>query len=281
MGHILITGAGSGFGREIALRLAEQGHPVIAAVEIQPQIFALQQAAKKRGVQLSIEKLDITDEGDRAKAWQWDVDILLNNAGISEGGSVVDIPAENLRKQFEVNVMGTILLTQGFAKKMVKSKKGRIVFMSSVAGLTVDPFTGAYSASKHAIEAFAAALDKELKSFGIQIATVNPGPFLTGFNDRMFETWQSWLDDPSTRVFDYKKLAFPHEQFDPEEVITTSITVLTGKTNRYRNLVPAKMQKDTEKQINDIWGKTQNNPKGGEEDSLVKKAYHIKPGTAA
>lgn len=83
--------------------------------------------------------------------------------------------------------------------------------MSSVAGLTVDPFTGAYSASKHAIEAFAIALDKELKYFGIQIATINPGPFLTGFNDRMFETWKSWRDTPEDRVFDYSQLAFPHE----------------------------------------------------------------------
>nr|AAD19717.1 putative oxidoreductase [Zymomonas mobilis subsp. mobilis ZM4 = ATCC 31821] len=84
MGHILITGAGSGFGKEIAFRLAEQGHAVIAAVEIQPQIFALQQEAQKCGLSLSIEKLDITDPADRAKAWQWDVDILLNNVGISE-----------------------------------------------------------------------------------------------------------------------------------------------------------------------------------------------------
>ncbi|MFT8972550.1 SDR family oxidoreductase [Zymomonas mobilis] len=281
MGHILITGAGSGFGKEIAFRLAEQAHDVIAAVEIQPQIFALQQEAQKRGLSLSIEKLDITDPADRAKAWQWDVDILLNNAGISEGGSVIDIPAENLRKQFEVNVIGTILLTQGFAREMVKNKKGRIVFMSSVAGLTVDPFTGAYSASKHAIEAFAIALDKELKYFGIQIATINPGPFLTGFNDRMFETWKSWRDTPEDRVFDYSQLAFPHEQFDPEEVITTTLSVLTGKTKRYRNLVPAQMEKDTEKQINHVWDKLQNNPEGGAKDPLVQKAYQIRPGTPA
>jgi short-subunit dehydrogenase len=61
----------------------------------------------------------------------------------------VDIPEKNLRHQFEVNVLGPILLTQLVARNMVKKGKGRIVFMSSVAGLTTDPFTGAYSASKH------------------------------------------------------------------------------------------------------------------------------------
>ena len=138
----LITGAGSGFGKEVALRMAEQGHDVIAGVEIIAQVNVLRAEAKKRGVELRVEKLDVTDEGDRRKAAQWDVDVLLNNAGISEGGSSVDIPAENLRRQFEVNVFGPILLTQPIAKRMVAKGGGKIVFMSSVAGLTVDPFTG-------------------------------------------------------------------------------------------------------------------------------------------
>ncbi|MFT9121537.1 MAG: SDR family oxidoreductase [Zymomonas mobilis subsp. pomaceae] len=280
MTSILITGAGTGFGQEIALRLASQGLSIIAGVEIPSQIYSLQQIAKKRGVALNIEKLDITDAGDREKAWRWDVNTLLNNAGISEGGSLVDIPAQNLRKQFEVNVLGTIQLTQGFARKMVKNKKGRIVFMSSVAGLTVDPFTGAYSASKHAIEAFAEALNKELREFGIQIATINPGPFLTGFNDRMFETWKSWLDDPAKRIFNYEKLAFPHEQFDPEEVITTTIAVLTGQKTQYRNLVPEKMIKDTQEQLKAVWNRKQNATLGGKQDNLVQKSYNIKSGTS-
>ncbi len=88
-------------------------------------------------------------EVDRRRAQEWDVDVLLNNAGISEGGSMVDIPEVNLRRQLEVNVIGPVMLTQGIAQKMVAKQKGKIVFMSSVAGLNVDPFSGAYSASKH------------------------------------------------------------------------------------------------------------------------------------
>ncbi len=114
---VLVTGAGTGFGFEVALRLANQGLDVIAGVEIVAQIHALEQEAKRRGVSLRIEKLDVTDEGDRRKAVEWNVEVLLNNAGISEGGSTLDIPAENLRRQYEVNVIGPLMLTQLIAKK--------------------------------------------------------------------------------------------------------------------------------------------------------------------
>lgn len=124
-----------------------------------------------------------------------------------EGGATADIPEERLRRQFEVNVFGPVLLTQGIARRMAARHSGRIVFMSSVAGLTVDPFTGAYAGSKHAVEAFADALDQELAEFGVTVATINPGPFFTGFNDTMFETWREWRDNPADRLYDYSALA--------------------------------------------------------------------------
>ena len=114
-----------------------------------------------------------------------------------------------MRHQFEVNVIAPLLLTQGIAKQMVERRQGRIVWVSSREGLNTNPFTGIYSASKHALEAIAETMSLELQEFGIEVATVNPGPFLTGFNDRGFETWKSWEDDSSQRLFDYSKLAFP------------------------------------------------------------------------
>lgn len=277
---ILITGAGTGFGRETALRAAEQGAYVIAGVEIVAQIASLQEEARARGVTLQVEKLDVTDPADRVRAWHWDIDVLLNNAGISEGGSTADIPAENLRRQFEVNVIGPVLLTQGFARQMVRKRQGKIVFMSSVAGLTVDPFTGAYAGSKHAVEAFAEALRAEMLEFGVQVATVNPGPFLTGFNDRMFETWKTWRDDPTARVFDYSKLDFPHEQFDPEPVITTTLQVLLDNDGAYRNVVPLDYPKQVKVQQQEAWTR-QRSDNLGQRHPLVQKAYEIDPGTPA
>ena len=272
----LITGAGSGFGKEVAFRLAEAGHDVIAGVEIVAQVNVLRAEAKRRGVDVRVEKLDVTDAFDRRTAVGWDVDVLLNNAGISEGGSSVDIPEANLRRQFEVNVFGPILLTQPIAKQMVAKGGGKIVFMSSVAGLTVDPFTGAYAGSKHAVEAFADALDQELAEHGVTVSTINPGPFLTGFNDTMFEAYKSWDDDPATRLFDYDKLSFPHEQFDPEEVIAVTIDVLIGADTGYRHVLPAHTVDDIKDQTVSQWDRKIND---GTRPQLVQTAYDMAPYT--
>jgi len=126
------------------MRLAEKGFEVIAAVEIWAQVQTLKRQAAGRGVSLQVEKLDVTDAGDRKKALRWDVEILVNNAGVGEGCSTLDIPAGNIRRQFEVNVIGPLLLTQGIAKQMVERREGRIVWVSSREGLNVNPFTGIY-----------------------------------------------------------------------------------------------------------------------------------------
>lgn len=278
---VLITGAGTGFGKEVSLRMAAQGQQVIAGVEIIAQVTELRNEARERGVDLRVEKLDVTDPGDRTKAWSWDVDVLLNNAAVAEGGAVVDLPEDQLRRQFEVNVFGTMLLTQGFARAMAAKRRGKIVFLSSTAGLITDAFTGAYSASKHALEAFADALNQELAEFGVAIATINPGPYLTGFNDTAMEGWKGWHDDPSRRLFDYSSLAFPREQFDPEPVYEVSVAVLTGENKRYRNVVPDDMVSAIREQLDSKWERQQNDGSTGARSELVEKAHEIAPATPA
>jgi NAD(P)-dependent dehydrogenase (short-subunit alcohol dehydrogenase family) len=278
MKKVLITGAGSGFGLEAAMRLAEKGFEVIAGVEIYGQVQPLKRAATARGVKLQVEKLDVTNDGDRRKALAWNVEVLVNNAGLLEGGSVVDIPAANMRNEFEVNVIGPLLLTQGIAKQMVKRKQGRIVWVSSREGLNVNPFTGIYAASKHAIEAIAETMSIELREFGVEVATVNPGPFLTGFNDRGFETWKSWEDDASQRLFDYSKLAFPRAQFDPEPVYATLTAVAAGEVDTYRNLEPKSMIAETKNNIDAPWSRKVKDGLSTRPPS-VQRAYEMKPET--
>jgi NAD(P)-dependent dehydrogenase (short-subunit alcohol dehydrogenase family) len=278
MKKVLITGAGTGFGHEVAMRLARKGFDVIAAVEIYAQVQTLKREAAARGVTLRVEKVDVTNEGDRKKALAWNIEILVNNAGVLEGGSVLDVPGSNMRHEFEVNVIGPLLLTQGIAKQMVKRGKGRIVWVSSREGLNVNPFTGIYSASKHAVEAVAETMSLELQEFGIEVATINPGPFLTGFNDRGFETWKSWEDDPSDRLFDYSKLAFPRAQFDPEPVYATMTAVAAGEVDTYRNLEPKSMLEETKQLIEAPWNKKVKDGLGTRPTSL-QKSYEMKPET--
>lgn len=278
MRTVLLTGAGTGFGLEASMRLAEKGFDVIAAVEIYAQVQTLKRQAAARGVKLNVEKLDVTNEGDRKKALGWNVEILVNNAGVLEGGSVLDIPGSNMRNEFEVNVIGPLLLTQGIAKQMVKRGTGRIVWVSSREGLNVNPFTGIYSASKHAVEAIAQTMALELQEFGIEVATVNPGPFLTGFNDRGFETWKSWVDDPSERLFDYSKQAFRRAQFDPEPVYATLTAVAAGEIDTFRNLEPKSMLEETKANIEAPWHRKIRDGLGTRAPSL-QKSFEMKPET--
>jgi NAD(P)-dependent dehydrogenase (short-subunit alcohol dehydrogenase family) len=278
MKTILITGAGTGFGNEAAMRLAEKGFDVIASVEIYAQVQPLKRQATARGVNLRVVKLDVTNEGDRKKALSWNVEILVNNAGLLEGGSVVDIPGANMRNQFEVNVIGPLLLTQGIAKQMAKRGQGRIVWVSSREGVNVNPFTGIYAASKHATEAIAQTMSLELQEFGVEVATVNPGPFLTGFNDRGFQTWESWLDDPTDRLFDYSKLAFPRAQFDPEPVYATLTAVAAGEVDTFRNLEPKSMLDETKRNIENVWTKKIKDGLGTRPAAL-QASFDMKPET--
>ena len=278
MKKVLITGAGSGFGHEVAMRLAEKGFDVIAAVEIWAQVQTLKWQAAERKVDLQVEKLDVTDDGDRRKALAWGIEMLVNNAGVGEGGSTVDIPALNMRREFETNVIGPLLLTQGIAKQMVKRGEGRIVWVSSREGLNVNPFTGIYSASKHAVEAIAETMSLELQEFGVEVATVNPGPFLTGFNDRMFQTWESWEDDPSQRLYDYSKLSFPRAQFDPEAVYATLTAVAAGEVDSYRNLEPRSMTEETKHLQQVPWDRKVTDGLGTRHQA-IQHSYEMEPET--
>ena len=278
MTTILITGAGSGLNNGAAFELAERGYDVIACAHIYPQVRSLELQAKQRGVKLRIEKLDVTREGDRRRAMAWDIDVLVNGAGILEGGAIVDIPAENMRRQFEVNVIGPVLLTQGIVRQMIARRSGKIIFMSSVVGILSGPFVGIYGASKHALEAIADTMRMELQEFGIRVAVINPGPYLTGFNDAGFLAPANWRDDPSARVFDYNKLSFPFEQFEPSLAFGSIADVVTGQSPLFRNVVAPGLAEGVHEQCLKIW--TRKTEDGlGTRDELVQKCYDMNPET--
>ncbi|MCA7968584.1 SDR family oxidoreductase [Burkholderia sp. AU39826] len=236
--RILITGAGSGFGLEVALRLAERGHHVTAGVRTAAEIDTLDAAAARRGTSLQAIKLDVTSAYDRARAADLEIDVLVNNAGVGEAGALVDLPMEIVRELFDVNVFGPLDLTQQVARGMLARWRGKIVFVSSIAGLITGPFTGAYCASKHAIESVAEAMHAEFEPHGIQVAVVNPGPYRTGFNDRMMETIRRWHDS-AVHTVTPARLTFPLEQHDPEEMIAKMVDVIDGDGGAFRNLLPA------------------------------------------
>ncbi|NBT93281.1 MAG: SDR family NAD(P)-dependent oxidoreductase, partial [Betaproteobacteria bacterium] len=159
---ILITGAGTGIGRDAALALAARGHEVLATTVDAAQAAALQQLAAQRGLRLQSFKLDITDAADRALLDAHAIDVLVNNAALGESGSLAEVDMDRVRRVFEVNLFSTLALTQVALRGMIDRQRGTVVFISSIAGRVPFPFLMPYSMTKFALSAAAAGLRAEM-----------------------------------------------------------------------------------------------------------------------
>ena len=158
---ILITGAGSGIGKDTALMLSKKGHRVIATTETDAQCEALKIETINNPNRIEIFKIDITSKIDREKLKNYNLDVLINNAAIGETGSLSEIPIERVRHNFEVNVFSTIELTQIALKNMMKKGSGTVLFVSSLAGRSPSSFLNPYSMTKFALSGGIAAIRKE------------------------------------------------------------------------------------------------------------------------
>ena len=236
---VLITGAGSGFGRMAAGLLAQRGHKVIAGVLNDEQKADLAKAEPK----LSVVKLDITDPKDLASLERYDFDVFIANAAIGQTGPLSLIPLERLRAVFEVNVFATVAVTQRAALKLRKKRAGRIIIMSSIGGVRAGVGSGPYTMTKHAIQAFGTALRAELKMFGVDVCTINPGPYATGFNDRMANNPGEWFDrkkaaPEDVAVMDQLVQRITVGQLDPVDVARRYVELVEADKTELVNFVP-------------------------------------------
>ncbi|MFD1861594.1 SDR family oxidoreductase [Planococcus chinensis] len=253
---IFITGAGSGLAKGAALGLAKEGHRVIAPVEIAPQVTELREAAKAEGVELEVFKMDITNPQDLAQMLDYDFDIFVANAAINEGGPLGEVPMANFRKLFEVNVFSTLETAQIAAQKFVAKGKGKIIFMSSMAGIMATPYVGPYTATKHTIEAIAQTMQKELKEFGVQVATINPGAYDTGFNDRSAEAKWKWYDEDLhfTKKADMEEADKALEdQYDPADMIAKMVEIIPQDSHKFRTAYPPETEKQMKEEEAQRW----------------------------
>ena len=245
--RILITGAGSGFGELAAIGLAEGGHDVIAGVQIWPQATALRLKVDALGLKnLRVEKLDLLHPYDVQNALRWDIDILVNNAAIGESGPITEVPMDLMRSMFDTNFFAPLELTQKFVRKFVdEGRPGKIVFTSSIGGLISIPYGGPYAATKHALEAIAGSMQAELAPFGIQVQVINPGGYLTGFNETEAESSSHWMDDRKNYVkkaevmgFFDRILGVEGNRMDPQLMADAMVRIIPGETGLFRNVVP-------------------------------------------
>jgi len=251
MRTILITGAGSGLGEGAAIGLATEGHEVIAAAQSWPQVTALRAKVESGRIpHVRVEKLDLLDPFDVQHALSFSFDVLVNNAGIAEGGPIAEIPVDLVRRNFETNVFAPLAFTQQVVKRWVREKRaGKVVFLCSIGELLSPPGFAAYAATKHAVEAIAEAMQPELKPFGIQVQTINPGAYLTGFNESMAENAFLWLDDEvnfTSRSAVQEMVAgligSATGRMDPADMIAKMVEVIPQSTGKFRNLHPERVE---------------------------------------
>jgi len=180
----LVTGASTGFGRELVEYLLTQGARVIATAR---KVAALAELGTRYPERVLVAAMDVTDQKqveavvDSAVKWFGRIDVLVNNAGYGMVGAVEESGEEEFRPMFETNVFGLIRVTQAVLPQMREQGSGHIVNLSSIGGLVATPGFGLYNATKFAVEGLSEALAQEVKPLGISVTIVEPGPFRTKF----------------------------------------------------------------------------------------------------
>lgn len=179
---VVVTGASSGIGRATAALLAAKGARVWAVARSAAPLEEL--AAEQPGITPLVA--DLTDPSERAGvvAAVGPVDVLVNNAGIGWIGLVEDMPAEQVRKLFDINVLSLMDLTRRVLPGMLERRRGHVVNVASVASWMAVPPLTVYSATKFAVQGFSDGLRRELLGRGVGVTTVNPGPVSTRFGPR-------------------------------------------------------------------------------------------------
>jgi NAD(P)-dependent dehydrogenase (short-subunit alcohol dehydrogenase family) len=208
MPAVLLTGASRGIGRATTLRLARAGWTVYATVRSAADGEEL--AAEAGGAAVHPLQLEVTSDEQIAAldaALPERLDAIVNNAGIVVSGPLETLSATDLREQFDVNVVGAVALTNLVLPRL-RASRGRIVFVSSLSGVISTPMTGAYNASKFALEAIADAWRLELRPWGVKVILVEPA---------MTDT-DLWRKAPETLEAEAAEMSSEHRELYAEHL---------------------------------------------------------------
>jgi len=180
---ILISGCSSGIGLSLAREFASRGCRVFATAR-KPEVIEHLKSEK-----INTLPLDVTDQQSidacvaEALARAGRIDVLVNNAGYALIGPIIDLSIDDLRREFETNVIGLVALTKAVAPQMIERKSGLVVNIASVSGICATPFAGAYCATKAAVNLLSVSMRIELAPFGIAVVTVQPGAIKSKFGE--------------------------------------------------------------------------------------------------
>jgi NAD(P)-dependent dehydrogenase (short-subunit alcohol dehydrogenase family) len=229
-----ITGASTGFGREMAEQLLAGGAKVVATARKPEQLSAL--AAKYPETALVLP-LDVTKEDavqsavEKTLAKFGHVDVLVNNAGYGVLGAVEEVTEAEFMPMYETNVFGLIRVTQALLPQFRQRRSGHIVNLSSIGGLIGLPGWGFYNSSKFAVEGFSEALGVELAPLGVKVLIVEPGPFRTDFLGRSGQEAATRIadyDETSGKTREYMKTNDGKQAGDPVRAVQAIIAAVAS-----------------------------------------------------
>jgi NAD(P)-dependent dehydrogenase (short-subunit alcohol dehydrogenase family) len=188
---VIVTGSSSGIGLESALLLARNGYNAYATMRSPEKDTSIKTAVQKEGLPIRVVQLDVTDDSsvknavDHIISEAGRIDVLVNNAGYGLGGALEDLSMEEIKSQYETNLFGLIRVTQAVLPTMRKQRSGRILNLSSGAGLFGYPGGSAYVSTKFAVEGLSESIGYELEPFGIKVILIEPGFIRTNFANVM------------------------------------------------------------------------------------------------
>lgn len=225
---VIVTGASSGIGKDISCLLAEKKFEVLACVRKKADVEAWRSYPGVTPLLLDVTKEESVSSALKVASpllKKAGVVHLVNNAGLAISGPVELVPLDRWREQFEVNVFGLVRVTQVFLP-FIRKTSGRIINMSSVSGLVAFPYLGPYAASKFAVEAISDSLRRELRSFGVKVVVVEPGPVNTAI-------WEKGIKQKDVLKESVDKTAFAVY----ERELATFLTLVEASA---RQAVPAR-----------------------------------------
>jgi NAD(P)-dependent dehydrogenase (short-subunit alcohol dehydrogenase family) len=230
---VLITGASTGIGRNMAETLAAEGYFVYAGARKQADIDALSAIDNIQGIRLDVTM--VRKEGRGLYG-------LVNNAGVGVLGPMIEIDEDDMQFQMDVNVFGPYRVTKAFAPLIIESK-GRITTTGSISGILSGTLFGPYSMSKHAIEAFTDSLAREMRKFDVHVSVIEPGNYNSAIIDtlrrRMVARGQSaegsLYEDEMNRML--ASMNSMEEQKEPDEVSSALLEFLSDANPKRRYMV--------------------------------------------
>jgi short-subunit dehydrogenase len=240
----LVTGASSGIGEAAVARLLAQGFIVYAGARRVDRMSGIEQ----RGAHTLA--LDVTDDAnmttvvEQILAERNRIDVLVNNAGYGSYGSIEEVPLEEARRQFEVNVFGLARLTQLVLPAMRERRSGRIINVSSIGGRIYEPLGAWYHATKFALEGLSDSLRLEVSPFGIDVTIIQPGPIRTEWSTIALDSMTAVSGEgPYSDIA--QRIRATYERFDdgravgtPEQVAEAIVRAATARKPKTREAVP-------------------------------------------